>query len=574
MAGSVILIVVDQAALRVAFNQCLRTTDHHLVFSFDGEDGFDRFREVKPDLIIADVHAPRLDGEFLCQSVRKERGGDRVPFFLLGAELTDPARGQAKVRSAGADGAIPVPFDARTLFDRIGPSLAFGRVTPESRPDPRADAKTEARPDPPTIRGEIHRPETPAEPTIPLRSEAPAPDRPRTGSTGEWTSASRSVRGEPPRPKLEPPRVVRSAPPGPVPDAVTQLDTSAMELGDPMVTIDSDVPPLRPEGDGGAKDRDDDIPTGVGIERPVLDVYDPLNEPDAPIPVADQKDRDEDTRVESIPSGLSADPRKRVDSPPTSILSESATIDGDKALEVPTEEHFTQEQEAGLLEEPMLPDPAERGEMLEELPREGTPSNLEPVAPRAEPRGRRGLDESQLGRRLAKRVRTLGDAVDKLDYYELLGVSREASRAAIRDAYFALSLEFHPDRFFFVRSGDLKERIYLIYRRVAEAYAVLSDERKRPAYDAVLSTGELRLASRDRPSVAPRSEPPPPRRAHASGKPEIAAKSPEAKKLIDYGTHALAEDDRRAARLFFSLAAVYERQNKALERIIEQVADA
>lgn len=585
MAGNVILIVVDQPALRVAFNQCLRTTDHHLVFSFDGEDGFDRFREVKPHLIIADVHAPRLDGEFLCQSVRKEKGGDRVPFFLLGAELNDPSRAASKLRSSGADGVIPVPFDVKSLFERIGPSLAFGRQLPELRTEP--NRVENLRPEPQTVRGDLPSLEGSGDVTLPHRNERPpnSPEAPvplvrPVRSVPPLEGLARGPRSEPApsRSKLEPPRALRSTPPAvSQPEAVTQLDSSVEELGGPMVTIDGEVPPLATfepltqRQDALESAGDDEIPTGVGLKRPELRPYDPLEEPDAPIPLSEQQDRDEDTRVELVPPeaprGDAPEPDQGTseleladDSPPSSDPEPPAPL-----------ESFSQEAEAGLLEEPMLPDPAERGSdgLLEELPAEATPSDLQPVAGRAEPRARKGLDESQLGRRLTKRVRSLWDALDQLDYYDLLGVSRDATRHAIREAYFSMSLELHPDRFFFVRSGDLKEKIYAVYRRVGEAYSVLSDERRRPLYDEQRTSGQLRLPARDRPGNGLRSEPP-----KKANRPDIAVKAPEAKKLVEHAVNALSREDRRGARLYFMLASVYERGNKPLERVLEQLADA
>jgi molecular chaperone DnaJ len=65
----------------------------------------------------------------------------------------------------------------------------------------------------------------------------------------------------------------------------------------------------------------------------------------------------------------------------------------------------------------------------------------------------------------------------KRDYYEILGVSRDADQGAIKKAYRKLALKYHPDR----NPGDQKaeER----FKEAAEAYEVLSDEQKRARYD-------------------------------------------------------------------------------------------
>lgn len=63
------------------------------------------------------------------------------------------------------------------------------------------------------------------------------------------------------------------------------------------------------------------------------------------------------------------------------------------------------------------------------------------------------------------------------DYYEVLGVPRDADAAAIKRAFRKLAMRYHPDR---SREPDAQER----FKEIAEAYAVLSDPKKRAAYDA------------------------------------------------------------------------------------------
>src|SRR5262245_38223225 len=63
------------------------------------------------------------------------------------------------------------------------------------------------------------------------------------------------------------------------------------------------------------------------------------------------------------------------------------------------------------------------------------------------------------------------------DYYEILGVGRQADEQAIKSAYRKLALKYHPDR----NQGDAtaEER----FKEAAEAYAVLGDPEKRARYD-------------------------------------------------------------------------------------------
>jgi len=63
------------------------------------------------------------------------------------------------------------------------------------------------------------------------------------------------------------------------------------------------------------------------------------------------------------------------------------------------------------------------------------------------------------------------------DYYEILGVARDADQKAIKDAFRNLALKYHPDR---NKEPGAEER----FKEIAEAYAVLSDAKKRADYDA------------------------------------------------------------------------------------------
>jgi len=64
----------------------------------------------------------------------------------------------------------------------------------------------------------------------------------------------------------------------------------------------------------------------------------------------------------------------------------------------------------------------------------------------------------------------------KRDYYEVLGVSKNAPKDEIKRAYRNLALKYHPDR---NKSPDAEER----FKEISEAYAVLSDDEKRQQYD-------------------------------------------------------------------------------------------
>ena len=67
--------------------------------------------------------------------------------------------------------------------------------------------------------------------------------------------------------------------------------------------------------------------------------------------------------------------------------------------------------------------------------------------------------------------------MEKRDYYEVLGVSKDANDAEIKRAYRKLAIQYHPDK-----NPDNKEAEEK-FKEAAEAYSVLSDKEKRARYD-------------------------------------------------------------------------------------------
>ncbi len=159
-------------------------------------------------------------------------------------------------------------------------------------------------------------------------------------------------------------------------------------------------------------------------------------------------------------------------------------------------------------------------------PSRGVPS----VGPRDLSR-RRALEESQLGQRLVQRIRALHEALEHADPYQLLGVDQAADQARIDAAWFDLALELHPDRFFLLRSGDLKEKIYAVFRRIADAHQLLSDPEARAEYDRTRGSAEV----------------PPPERPKG---PE----DPDAKTFAARAEEALAHGDLGVARFCLTAA--------------------
>ena len=81
--------------------------------------------------------------------------------------------------------------------------------------------------------------------------------------------------------------------------------------------------------------------------------------------------------------------------------------------------------------------------------------------------------------------------MNKRDYYEILGIDKNASKAEIKKTYRKLALKYHPDK---NPNKDAEEK----FKEISEAYAVLYDDEKRKMYDMYGHAGiDQRYTSED-----------------------------------------------------------------------------
>lgn len=93
---------------------------------------------------------------------------------------------------------------------------------------------------------------------------------------------------------------------------------------------------------------------------------------------------------------------------------------------------------------------------------------------------------AEIDDQLRRQICGFAELLPELNYYEVLGVPRDASSEAIRDAFFERSKRFHPDRHFGKELGVYGDLLHEIYKRVTVAHEVLRDEQLREQYDGNL----------------------------------------------------------------------------------------
>lgn len=116
------------------------------------------------------------------------------------------------------------------------------------------------------------------------------------------------------------------------------------------------------------------------------------------------------------------------------------------------------------------------------------------------------LDEAaDLDRETKAEILDLFFRLDRDSYYEILGVTPEADKKAIKAAYFERVNVFHTDRFFGKELGAYKSRLERIFATLTKAHDTLSKERTRQEYDRYWASRNVTRGVRDSlpPSAAP-----------------------------------------------------------------------
>jgi len=173
-----LLLADDSITIQKVVGITFASEDFKVTSVDNGEDAIARARELKPDVILADVVMPRRSGYEVCEAVKADPALRHIPVLLLAG--TFEAFDEARARQAKADGHISKPFESGALIAKVK-ELVGGRPAagapaagaPAARPAPAAPAAA-ARPGAPAPSGA--RPPGPGTP--PPGARPPAPGAP------------------------------------------------------------------------------------------------------------------------------------------------------------------------------------------------------------------------------------------------------------------------------------------------------------------------------------------------------------------------------------------------------------
>jgi len=112
-----ILFIEDEPDQIVMISLRLEKNGYEVISSLDGEEGVEMAKKEIPDLILADVIMPGIDGLEVCRRLRKDPATKHIPIISTTAAGMDDVEHQCL--TAGADDCVRKPYDSADLLMKI-----------------------------------------------------------------------------------------------------------------------------------------------------------------------------------------------------------------------------------------------------------------------------------------------------------------------------------------------------------------------------------------------------------------------------------------------------------------------
>lgn len=119
-----ILLVEDHEELWDFLSRRLKRRGFDVVLAHDGQEGVDKARAERPDVILLDMNLPVMDGWTAARTLRADAGTAKIPIIALTAHAMSGDR--ARTLEAGCDDYHPKPVDFSRLLSQIDAALLAG----------------------------------------------------------------------------------------------------------------------------------------------------------------------------------------------------------------------------------------------------------------------------------------------------------------------------------------------------------------------------------------------------------------------------------------------------------------
>ncbi len=134
-----LLLADDSVVIQKLVGLSFANEDVEIVSTDNGDDAVTKAREIRPDIVLADVVMPGKSGYEVCEAIKQDPALAHIPVLLLTGtfEAFDESRAQA----AGATGHITKPFEAQALVERV--KTVIKNATPPATASPIAASTTQ-----------------------------------------------------------------------------------------------------------------------------------------------------------------------------------------------------------------------------------------------------------------------------------------------------------------------------------------------------------------------------------------------------------------------------------------------
>lgn len=118
-----ILVVDDEADLLEMIKLRLEANNYAVISAYDGQEGLDKAKKEKPDLIILDLMLPKIDGYKVCRLLKFDEKYKRIPIILFTARAQEADKKLGE--EVGGDAYITKPFEPQVLLAKIEELLSY-----------------------------------------------------------------------------------------------------------------------------------------------------------------------------------------------------------------------------------------------------------------------------------------------------------------------------------------------------------------------------------------------------------------------------------------------------------------
>ena len=124
-----LLLADDSITIQKVVELVLAEEDFQIKSVSNGEDALNLLGSFKPDIVLADIEMPKVNGYNLCEKIKQNPATSHVPVILL-AGAFEPID-EELARQVGADDSVIKPFESQELISKINAALTMGSAGAE-----------------------------------------------------------------------------------------------------------------------------------------------------------------------------------------------------------------------------------------------------------------------------------------------------------------------------------------------------------------------------------------------------------------------------------------------------------